>query len=225
MKTFLLLSAALIFSIFIGLQTPYVVRSSEVFCKTSSPRTEYCMLVKKKSSDDLSLQPFYSVTGSARFFAFDTFIEGAKISSRFSLYRYVGNRSPKELPATKRKYRNRYEMYIHDCVSKLYEANLRLVIDDSTSNCPLFRGHSQLSYFTEIDKSARIICRYKRQFEPESGLQRNCSYDSVYSGWSWTIYIPTSQLVRWKPIVDSAKLHFDENFKHIDHPFIKIPFF
>jgi len=82
----------------------------------------------------------------------------------------------------------------------------------------------QLVYFSAKDKSALITCRFRKQAAFEGELQHNCSFDGYYSGWSWTISIRSTQVIRWQHIVRAAKVHFDENFKNIDHPIIKIPF-
>ena len=223
MKKFLLISAALIFSIFIGLQTPYVVRSSEVFCRTSPPQSEHCMLIKSTSPNDISLKPFYSSAGPAKFFTFDAQVEDAVISSNFTLYSYVAGENDENNISGKPKYQNSFEVYNNNCFSKPYEADLILITGEKNSKCSLYSKDAQLVYFSKVDKNARIICRYRRLGAFEGELQHNCTYDGYYSGWSWTIFIRSTQLIRWQHIVRAAQQHFDENFEHIDHPIIKIP--
>lgn len=221
MKKFLLLSAALIFSIFVGLQTPYVVRSSELFCRTSPPQPKHCMLIKSTSPNDISIGRLFSLAGPARFFAFEVDIDGEKIVSDFSLYAYLGHKEDRK----NRKYRNSFEQLSDNCISVPADYDLVLITGKKTSGCWFYNGkRKSVAYYSAMDVNARIKCRYNRFLEPDSGLQPNCRYDGYHSRWSWTITIPTEHLEHWLSIVNAGKKHFDENFEHIDHPVIKIPF-
>ena len=226
MKKFLLISAALILAIFVGLQTPYVVRSSEVFCKTSSPLPRHCMLIKKTRTNDVSLQPFYSSAAPTRFFAFDAYVEGARLSSNFNLYRYIGASDIKSKTESKyknRNYNNNYENIDRNCISEKYKYDLKVITGKKTSSCIDFNRRTGLTFFSSIDKSADLNCRYKRMNEPASGFQHNCRYYGIYSNWSWSISIRSTQLAWWQEIVSAAKQHLDDNFEHIHHPIIVIP--
>lgn len=220
MKKFLSISAALIFAIFIGLQTPYVVRSSEVFCRTSPPQAKHCMLIKRKSPNDLGYKPFFSTARPARFFAFEVDIDGEKIISDFLLRAYLGHKEDRK----NKKYRNSFEQLSDNCISESADHDLILITGKKTSGCWLFRENVRLSYYSAADKNARLTCGYNRRMEPEKGLQPNCRYSGYHSRWTWSITIPTEHLEHWLPIVNAGKKHFDENFEHIDHPVIKIPF-
>lgn len=191
----------------IGLQTPFFAKWSEILV-FKHPGKRDCLKIKKQQSNDLTVRRGFL---SGTFYAYEAAANGQT---------FEGSILPKEVVSydERLKGRNLKAAREQGCEVVTFNGDLMRVPHDQ-KGCFASIGHADAFY--SIDHTDGYIrCTFDKL---EGGYNGNCRYEGYFDEVKVSISIPSNQLENWRVALAAARDRFDRTFEVLDFCPIRIP--